>query len=157
VVGRRDRRAQQQRRRQPRTRPFGRAELHSSPATSTGPSLTLNLRQLNLPPDTSSKPAYDPMASSPVAPAIRSLTVLFFASAQDAVGGLSSLSLTLSSSSSTLPHLAELLAQKYPALGRVLRSSSWAVNEVMVGEEEVEGFKLKEGDVVAVLPPVSGG
>jgi molybdopterin converting factor small subunit len=27
----------------------------------------------------------------------------------------------------------------------------------MVGEEEVEGFELKEGDVVAVLPPVSGG
>jgi molybdopterin converting factor small subunit len=97
------------------------------------------------------------MTSSSVAPATRSLTVLLFASAQDAVGGLSSLSLTLPSSSSTLLHLAELLAQKYPALGRVLRSSSWAVNEVMVGEEEVEGFELKEGDVVAVLPPVSGG
>lgn len=92
-----------------------------------------------------------------------SLTVLLFASAQDAAGGLASLALALSPSSQssflspTLADLAIELIRLYPALERVLASSGWAVNELMVGEDEVGRLELSESDVVAVLPPVSGG
>lgn len=84
------------------------------------------------------------------------LTVLFFASAQDAANGLASLSHPIPHPA-TLASLALALGTQYPALVEVLRTSSWAVNEEMVPDEEVATWSLKEGDVVAVLPPVSGG
>lgn len=82
------------------------------------------------------------------------LTLLFFASAQDAVRQAS---LAYTTDAATLPVLAVELAIKYPALEAVFKSSGWAVNEEMVAEDEVQGWTLAEGDVVAVLPPVSGG
>ncbi|KAF8322157.1 hypothetical protein DL93DRAFT_2071957 [Clavulina sp. PMI_390] len=42
-------------------------------------------------------------------------------------------------------------------LSAVLATSKWSVNEEMVQEEEIENIVLKGGDVVAVIPPVSGG
>jgi len=91
------------------------------------------------------------------------LQLLFFASAQSATR-LSTLDFPLPPSSSsttstpyTLPQLARDLAQQFPKLAQVLETSSWAVNEEMVGEEEVEGWVLQGGETVAILPPVSGG
>jgi molybdopterin converting factor small subunit len=87
------------------------------------------------------------------------LQVLFFASAKDATR-TSSLALPLPSSSTpyTLSKLAKDIVERYPGkLVKILETCTWAVNEEMVPDEEVEGHVLKGGDVVAVLPPVSGG
>jgi molybdopterin converting factor small subunit len=41
---------------------------------------------------------------------------------------------------------------------RILGSCAWSVNEVMMGLEEDGGeLELQDGDVVGVIPPVSGG
>jgi molybdopterin converting factor small subunit len=96
------------------------------------------------------------MSTSAPSPTIQ---VLFFASAKDAAR-TPSLSLPLPSSSTpyTLSHLAKDLVGRYPGkLVNILETSTWAVNEEMVPDEEVEGQVLRGGDVVAVLPPVSGG
>lgn len=44
-------------------------------------------------------------------------------------------------------------------LGTVLESSAWSVNEEMVPNDsnDVASIRLKAGDVIAVIPPVSGG
>ena len=92
------------------------------------------------------------------------LTILFFASAQTATS-LSTLSFPLptserspsSSQPYTLSKLSIDLVERFPKLGKVLESASWAVDEEMVGEEEVGGWVLRGGETVAVLPPVSGG
>ena len=95
------------------------------------------------------------------------LTILFFASAQTATS-LSTLSFPLPQTPApsstppqpqpyTLSNLAADLVERFPKLGKVLESASWAVDEEMVGEEEVGGWVLKGGETVAVLPPVSGG
>ena len=96
------------------------------------------------------------MSTTPVQP--KPLTLLFFASASSATT-LSTLSYPLPSSPNpyTLSSLGADLAKRFPKLAAVLETSSWAVNEEMVGEEEAEGWVLKGGETVAVLPPVSGG
>ncbi|KAL7415819.1 hypothetical protein BDY24DRAFT_412757 [Mrakia frigida] len=105
---------------------------------------------------TSSSPP--PKPSTSTQPPV--LHLLFFASAQSATR-LSSLDFPLPSSSPpsstpyTLPQLTKDLASQFPKLASVLETSSWAVNEEMVGEEEVAGWVLNEGDTVGVLPPVS--
>jgi molybdopterin converting factor small subunit len=47
---------------------------------------------------------------------------------------------------------------------RILASCAWSVNEVMMGLDDEEeggdggdGGELRDGDVVGVIPPVSGG
>lgn len=46
-----------------------------------------------------------------------------------------------------------------PSLAQVLESSAWSVNEEMIPKDDSEegNVMLKAGDVVAVIPPVSGG
>lgn len=40
----------------------------------------------------------------------------------------------------------------------ILESSAWSLNEEMLETDDLEeGGALKDGDVVAVIPPVSGG
>ena len=51
----------------------------------------------------------------------------------------------------TTTDLKVLLKNKYPQISKILEISRFAVNG-----EYYEG-ELKEGDVVAVIPPVSGG
>ena len=88
------------------------------------------------------------------------LTVLYFAAARDATGLLSE-SVELAAAE---PRLADLSAalllrhQQHDAeLRTVLRRSAWSVNEAIVGRDEEASLVLRDRDVVAVIPPVSGG
>jgi len=53
----------------------------------------------------------------------------------------------------TVGFLREQLASKFPRLRSGGKAMRLAVNEVFVAENQ----KLRDGDVVSVIPPVSGG
>ncbi|NPB05345.1 MAG: MoaD/ThiS family protein [Aquificae bacterium] len=74
--------------------------------------------------------------------------VLYFAQARELVGKEAE---TIRFTGKTTEDLRTLLAHKYPALEKVLSVSRFAVNG-----EYYEG-ELKDGDTVAVIPPVGGG
>jgi molybdopterin synthase sulfur carrier subunit len=74
--------------------------------------------------------------------------VLYFALARDLTGKSEE---TLKFTGKTTDDLKELLKRKYPKMEKLLEVSRIAVNG-----EYYEG-KLKEGDTVAIIPPVSGG
>lgn len=104
-----------------------------------------------------------------------SITVLYFAAASTETGrfeetiALSDLvasSPTPSTATATTPTLSLLekyLTAKYhnTELANVLASSAWSLNEEMVSDDDHETssgtITLKDGDVVGVIPPVSGG
>ncbi|RUS18298.1 hypothetical protein BC937DRAFT_88947 [Endogone sp. FLAS-F59071] len=95
--------------------------------------------------------AITPMATS------NEITVLYFASAQDATG-LASEVLALSPDPLTLASLTELLVLRHgPALKHVLEHSLYAVNMDYVEKERETDTWLLAGDEVAIIPPVSGG
>jgi len=56
-------------------------------------------------------------------------------------------------SGATLGQLHDQLAEKFPALGRMRRSSLLAVGVDYQGRDHV----LQDGDVVSLFPPVQGG
>ena len=78
------------------------------------------------------------------------LTILLFGISTDLVGA-TSLSFSLSSGSSVL-QLKDKLQKQYPQLSQI-NSYAIAVNESYASDE----FLLKDNDVVAIIPPVSGG
>ncbi len=55
--------------------------------------------------------------------------------------------------SGTVKELKELLKNQYPQLSDLLERVKFAINEEYVDES----FHIKEGDTVAIIPPVSGG
>lgn len=59
----------------------------------------------------------------------------------------------------SLIDLGQVLISRYPdtKLASVLAMSAWSVNEEMVPDQESGNAILKAGDVVAIIPPVSGG
>lgn len=97
------------------------------------------------------------------------ITVLFFASARDAVDGIREIQLPVPIGCTT-QGFRQILADRYPALGggaeaglaggstiNILDDSSitLALNEEFVASGEV--IALKQGDTVALIPPISGG
>jgi molybdopterin synthase catalytic subunit len=79
--------------------------------------------------------------------------VLYFARARE-VAGAAEESLELPGGCGTAALLAALRA-RHPGLEGVLRSCVFAVNQEYVAlDQEVP---LKEGDEVAIIPPLSGG
>ena len=77
--------------------------------------------------------------------------MLFFAGAREATGAPSA---TFASAGATLTQLVGALVAKYgPDFERVLGTSAIWVN----GAAAAPSYVLREGDEVAVLPPVSGG
>lgn len=92
------------------------------------------------------------------------ITVLLFASTRECLGK-SSIDLKFEkkgrSSKADLKSFLLLLERKYPELNespqRLLSHCSVALNENYVLPEKFEDTVLKEGDEVALLPPVSGG
>ena len=78
------------------------------------------------------------------------ITILFFGIAHD-LTGVRQLPLDISAGIDT-DALRSLLAERYAGLNSTL-GYAIAVNEVLCTQVSV----LKDGDVVAILPPVSGG
>jgi molybdopterin converting factor subunit 1 len=88
------------------------------------------------------------------------IRVLFFASAREAVGGRSEIQWTFPNDDDAAPadteQLRIQLAKSYPNLSTLIldrESITLAVNEEYVLENTI----LKQGDVVAIIPPISGG
>lgn len=79
------------------------------------------------------------------------VTVLFFGAARDAVGQ-GEVSMVLSGETTAAKALEEVI-EKYPGLQRFGRSLLFAVNQEYAREER----EVKNGDELAVFPPVSGG
>jgi sulfur-carrier protein len=79
------------------------------------------------------------------------ITVKFFASYRDIAGR--SEEIQVLSEGATISGLLFLLKEKYPKLGSLTDNIIVSVNKKYAREEVV----LKEGDEVALLPPVSGG
>lgn len=78
------------------------------------------------------------------------LKVLLFGISTDLVGA-TNLNFSLSPSSSVL-QFKEQIQQQYPQLTEI-NSYAIAVNETYASDET----ELKENDIVAIIPPVSGG
>ncbi len=79
------------------------------------------------------------------------IRVLYFAQAREAAGTGEDV---LDFSGETLESLLNSIIEKNPGIKKVLGSCSFAVNMRIVRNKNV---RLKEGDTVAVLPPVAGG
>jgi molybdopterin converting factor subunit 1 len=78
------------------------------------------------------------------------LTILYFAGARDAAGTSRE---PLERAPSTVAELRRALADRHPALGRILPRCRIAVNEEMAED----GDAVPDGAEVAIIPPVSGG
>jgi MoaE-MoaD fusion protein len=78
------------------------------------------------------------------------LTILYFAAARDAAGTARE---DLAAGPATVADLRRALAERHPALARVLPRCRLAVNE----EVAEDGDALPDGAEIAVIPPVSGG
>jgi molybdopterin converting factor subunit 1 len=79
-----------------------------------------------------------------------SITVLFFAVAREAAGTDSE---SVGGAPNTVGALRAFLAERHPALARVLPRCRLAVDQ----EFAVDGDPVPDGAEVAVIPPVSGG
>ena len=78
--------------------------------------------------------------------------VMLFAAAREQAG-VDEMRLELGASECTTTGAAQSLQQRYPQLEKLLPRCALAVN----GEYVQSEMALKEGDEVAVLPPMSGG
>lgn len=83
--------------------------------------------------------------------AVVRVTVKLFALVREAAGA-EELALELPAAS-TVEDLRRVLAQRLPALSRILPSCVVAVNRRYASED----VELSDGDEAAVVPPVSGG
>eukprot|EP00934_Nitzschia_sp_Nitz4_P001162 Nitzschia sp. Nitz4//scaffold255_size41878//40719//41015//NITZ4_007414-RA/size41878-processed-gene-0.26-mRNA-1//-1//CDS//3329544398//1162//frame0 len=98
------------------------------------------------------------MAAADQAAATISIQVLFFASAREAAGNVSSTTLTMPQASATTESLRQQLADTYPGLASMVMDQdnlTLALNEEYVTSGQV--LPLKNGDTVALIPPISGG
>jgi molybdopterin converting factor subunit 1 len=83
---------------------------------------------------------------------MRTITLLYFAAVRDALGTAEE-ELTLPDTVGTVAELSLYLEGRHAALAGRLATVRYAVNEVFATPETA----LTSGDVVAVIPPVSGG
>jgi len=80
------------------------------------------------------------------------LHVTFYGGLKQDVGAKTQ-TLDLDRDSLTVQELGDWLAARYPALGERLPTVAF-----VVGDEIVDpGYRLRDGDRAALLPPVSGG
>lgn len=77
----------------------------------------------------------------------------FFASCREQTGGESVTQVEIISGETTTADVLDLLLQKYPQLGNGIQEVKIAVNRSYIETPQV----LREGDEVALLPPISGG
>ena len=86
------------------------------------------------------------------------IQVLFFASAREAAGDVSKTSLELTADEANTQSLRQKLALLYPGLASMVQDEenlTLALNEEYVTSGQV--LPLKEGDTIALIPPISGG
>lgn len=86
------------------------------------------------------------------------IQVLFFASAREAAGNISSATVELSTDQANTQLLRKKLAETYPGLATLVLDESnvtLALNEEYVTPDQI--LPLKTGDTVALIPPISGG
>lgn len=76
------------------------------------------------------------------------IRVLLFASIRDAAG-----TDVVAVNATSLGELADQLRERFPAAARLIDRSRFAVNQQFAAPDT----RLREGDEVAVIPPVSGG
>lgn len=79
--------------------------------------------------------------------------VLFFARGRELVG-LSECHLELKDAQDTA-QLKEHLLSRFPKLAEIMDSTVLSLNQEYLGPHEA--VSLKDGDEVAIIPPVSGG
>lgn len=82
----------------------------------------------------------------------RNVTVLYFASARE-LAGTPEVRLTLSDDIRTIEDLSMHLERIVAGLAGRLGSVRFAINETFVSSDAL----ISDGDVIAVIPPVSGG
>jgi molybdopterin converting factor subunit 1 len=86
------------------------------------------------------------------------IKVLFFASAREAAGDVSKTSLELTTDEANTQSLRQKLATLYPKLADMVRDEdnlTLALNEEYLTSGQV--LSLKDGDTIALIPPISGG
>jgi molybdopterin converting factor subunit 1 len=86
------------------------------------------------------------------------IKVLFFASAREAAGDVSSANFELPAGRADTGTLRRKLAETYPELSSMVMDEdnmTLALNEEYVTSGQV--LALKSGDTVALIPPISGG
>eukprot|EP00525_Craspedostauros_australis_P004100 CAMPEP_0198127466 /NCGR_PEP_ID=MMETSP1442-20131203/47211_1 /TAXON_ID= /ORGANISM="Craspedostauros australis, Strain CCMP3328" /LENGTH=89 /DNA_ID=CAMNT_0043787437 /DNA_START=25 /DNA_END=294 /DNA_ORIENTATION=+ len=84
--------------------------------------------------------------------------VLFFASAREAADDTSSTTMELKQDEANTNALRKALAERYPKLSALVldeENITLALNEEYVPSGQV--LPLKDGDTVALIPPISGG
>jgi molybdopterin converting factor subunit 1 len=82
----------------------------------------------------------------------RAVTILYFASVRE-LTGTAETRLTLPDDVRTIRDLSTHLERSVAGLSGRLGSVRFAINETFVSADE----RISDGDVVAVIPPVSGG
>lgn len=83
------------------------------------------------------------------------VTVKLFASVREAAG-VGSCELRLPADSS-LEDLFRALRERFPQLGEALVGIGVAVNKRYVSKDGLARHTLRDGDEVALIPPISGG
>ena len=81
------------------------------------------------------------------------ITVLFFARGRE-LAGVSEIQVELHKAPDTSQLIKHLLLE-YPRLSEIMRSTVLSLNQEYLDPQQV--VTLKDGDEVAVIPPVSGG
>jgi molybdopterin converting factor subunit 1 len=101
------------------------------------------------------------MGGKAVEPHVRSapitVRVLFFAAAKELVG-VSSIVIEVEPETTPFQALNNILVPNYPALAPLASHCALAVNlEYAVASKEGHSPPLRDGDELAVIPPISGG
>ncbi|KAI7825521.1 molybdopterin synthase, small subunit CNX7 [Kickxella alabastrina] len=87
-----------------------------------------------------------------------SIKLLYFASARDAAHGLSSETIELEQQApATLQSAVNIIRQRHPNMEAVLKTALLSLNQEYCEAENTQDILLRDGDEVAVIPPVSGG
>ena len=76
--------------------------------------------------------------------------VLYFSQVKDKIGKNEE---EIEFEGKTLKDLVDVLAKKYPDIKEILKGSMFAVNE----SYETMDYNLQDNDMIAIIPPVSGG
>jgi len=84
------------------------------------------------------------------------LKVLFFAKARELLK-ISESEITVPSVIDSAQALYQALEDKWPELAKLNRTFALALNEEYLSQDQEEHLSLSTGDILAVIPPISGG